>query len=91
MGIFIKFWLFLRCPLTKYGHVTSHANFENFLFCPNSTFNIRESHKICSAKGPYFRSYQQKASRGGGGGGWKTPPQVPLGLMVFERAYIEMN
>ena len=22
MGIFVKFWLFLRCRLTKYGHVT---------------------------------------------------------------------
>ena len=22
MGIFVKFWHFLRCPLTKYGHVT---------------------------------------------------------------------
>ena len=22
MGIFDKFWLFLRCPLTKYGYVT---------------------------------------------------------------------
>ena len=22
MGIFVKFWPFLRCPLPKYGHVT---------------------------------------------------------------------
>ena len=22
MDIFVKFWLFLRCPLTKYGHAT---------------------------------------------------------------------
>ena len=22
MGIFVKFWLFLPCPLIKYGHVT---------------------------------------------------------------------
>ena len=52
------------------------ANFENFLFCPNSTFNIRKSHNISSGKALYFRSYQPKTSRGGGG---KHPP-VPLGL-----------
>ena len=27
-------------------HVTQQANFEKFLFCPNSTFNIRKSHKF---------------------------------------------
>ena len=26
------------------------ANFENFLFCPNSILNIRKSHKISSGK-----------------------------------------
>ena len=31
-------------------HVTQDANFENFLFCPNSTFNIRKSRKISSGK-----------------------------------------
>ena len=41
-------------------HVTQDANFEKFLFCPNSTFNIRKSHKISSGKALYFRSYQQK-------------------------------
>ena len=39
------------------------VNFENFLFCPNFTFNIR--------KALYLRSYQQKTSRGGG-----TPPSA---------------
>ena len=47
-------------------HVTKDANFENFLFCLNSRFNIRKSHKISSVKAPCFRSYQQ-------GGWWKTP------------------
>ena len=50
-------------------HVTQYANFEKFLFCPNSTFNIRKSHKISSGKALYFISYQPKSSRGGGGGG----------------------
>ena len=41
----------------------------NFLFCPNSTLNIRKSHKIPSGKAFFFESYQPKTSRGGGGGG----------------------
>ena len=56
--------------------VTQDANFENILFCLNSTFNIRKSHKIPSGKALHFRSYQQKSHRGGRG---KQPP-VPLGL-----------
>ena len=31
-------------------HVTQEANFDCFLFCPNSTFNIRKSHKASSGK-----------------------------------------
>ena len=46
-------------------HVTQKANFENFLFCPNSTFNIRKSHKISSGKALYFRFYQPITSWGG--------------------------
>ena len=61
--------------------VTQEANFENVLFYPNSTFNIRKSHKISSGKALYFRSYQAKPHGGGGRGegGGGTPP-VPLGL-----------
>ena len=47
--------------------VTQDENFENLLFCPNSIFNIRKSHKISSGKAVYFRSYQQKSSL-------ETPP-----------------
>ena len=66
--IFVKFWHFFTMPA---HHIWSYdviqkANFENFLFCPNSTFNIRKSHKISSGKALYFRSYQPKTSRGGG-------------------------
>ena len=35
MGIYVKFWYFLRCPLSKYGHhhVTQEANFKKiYLF-----------------------------------------------------------
>ena len=43
---------------------------QNFLFCPNSVFNITKSHKISSEKALHFRSYQPKnLTRGGGGGG----------------------
>ena len=31
-------------------HVTQEANFEKFLFCPNSAFNIRKSYKISIEK-----------------------------------------
>ena len=48
--------------------VTQKANFENVLFYPNSTFNIRKSHKIFSGKALYFRSYQAKPHGGRGGG-----------------------
>ena len=57
-------------------HMTQDANFENFLFCHNSTFNTRKNHKISSGKALYFRSYQQKTSPGDR----KHPPPVPLGL-----------
>ena len=54
-------------------HLIQIANFENFLFCPNSTYNSGKSHKISAGKTPYFISYQPKTSPGG------TPP-VPSGL-----------
>ena len=41
-------------------HVIQEANFENVLFSPISTFNIKKSHKISSRKALYFRSCQQK-------------------------------
>ena len=44
-------------------HVAQDTNFKKFLFCPNSSFNIRKSHKISSGKALYFRSYQPKTSR----------------------------
>ena len=58
-------------------HVTQDANFEKFLFYPNSTLNIRKTHKGCSEKALYFRSSQPKTSwiwgGGGGGGRVETP------------------
>ena len=47
-------------------HVIQEAKFEHFLFCSNSTFNIRKSHKISSQKTFHFRSYQSKTSKGVG-------------------------
>ena len=58
------------------------SKFRKFLFCPNSTFNIRKSHKISSLKALDFRSYQQKTFRGGWGGGNTS---VPLGLEYQEK------
>ena len=47
--------------------------FRKFSFCPNSTFNIRKSHKISGGNAIYLRSHQPKTSRGGGGGVEQTP------------------
>ena len=66
-------------------HVTQDANFENVLFCPNSTFNMRKSHKLSGGKALYFRSYQPKTSRGGGGGGgegWNLHPSSAFRVKV---------
>ena len=69
MGIFVKFWLFhdARSPNMAMSR-DPRCTFGKLLFCPNSTFNIRKSHKISSGKALYFRSYQPKTSPGGGGG-----------------------
>ena len=63
-------------------HVTQEANFEIFLFCPNSAFNIRKSNKISSRKALYFRSYQPKTH---GGVENTPPPTVPLGLSQIRK------
>ena len=83
MGIFVKFWLFYDArSLNMVMPRDSRCKSRFFLFCSNSTFNIRESHKISSGKALYFRSYQQKTSRGWGGK--HSPPSVPLGLTNFD-------
>ena len=71
-GHFCQFLTFFTMPAIKIWpcHVTQEANFEKFLFFPNSAFNIRKSYKISSRKALYFRSYQPKTSRRGG----KHPP-----------------
>ena len=76
VGIFVNSWHFFMMPAHQIWsyHVAQQANFEKFLFCPNSTFNIRKRHKMSSGKALYFRSYQPKALTGDG-----TPP-VLLGL-----------
>ena len=73
VGIFVKFWRYFTMSTHKIWsyHVTQEANFEHFLFCRNSTFNIKKSHKISSGKALYFRNYQPETSWG-----WKTPPSA---------------
>ena len=70
----LAFFYDARSPNMVISH-DPRSKFRKFLFCPNSTFNIRKSHKISSAIALYFRSYQPETSRG-----WKAPPSVPLGL-----------
>ena len=61
-------------------HVTQDANFEKFLFCPNSTFDIKKSQNL-----QWRSSLLQKLSEKpyGGGGGKQPPLPVPLGLKKF--------
>ena len=70
--------------LLLFNLVTQDTNFENLLFCPYSTFNIRKSHKISSRKAFYFRSYQPKTSRGVE----NTPSRVRLGLVGLSFSFI---
>ena len=88
VGLFVKFWHFFTMPAHQMWsyHVTQEANFENFLFCTNSTFNIRKVHKISSGKALYFRSYQPKNSRGVGGW-WKTPSSA---FRVKEQSHFDL-
>ena len=44
-------------------HLTKKQILHFFLFCLNSTFNIRKSQKTSGGKALYFRSYQPKTSR----------------------------
>ena len=78
MGIFVFFMM----PAHQIWscHVTQEANFEKFLFFPNSAFNIRKSYEISSRKAIFFRSYQPKTSRGEG---VETPP--PNAFRVNDR------
>ena len=73
MGIFVKFSFYLRCLLTKYGHVTwpKMQISQFFLFCLNSTFNIRKVtkfpvEKLCTSE-VISKKYQ------GGGRGVDSP------------------
>ena len=60
--------------------MTKDANFENILFCPNSTFNIRKSHKISGGKALYLETISQKSH-----GEWRPPPKYPLGSRDNQR------
>ena len=70
-----NFGIFFKMPAHQIWsfHVTQEANFELFLFCPNSTFNIRKCHKISSGKALYVRSYQKNLT---GGGKHPSPPSA---------------
>ena len=77
---FVKFLLFLRCPLTKSGHVTwpKMQILIFFFIFPDSRFNNRKSHKISRGKPLYFRRYQEKTDREGGM--YLPPPSMALTL-----------
>ena len=74
MGIFCQILTLFMTPTHQIwsSHVTQDANFENVLLCPNSTFNIRKSHKISSGK----LSTSEVISRKHHGGGKHPPPSA---------------
>ena len=50
MGIFGQILAIFMMPVHQIWscHMTQEENFENLLFCPNSTFDIGKSHRISS-------------------------------------------
>ena len=55
------------CQILAFFTMPAHQTW----LCPNSTFNIRKSHKISGGKALYFKSYKPKT--GGGGEVENTP------------------
>ena len=78
MGIYIKFWHLLRCPLSKYGYVTSPKKqiSKKFYFFLILHLILGKAAKLLVVKLSTSEVVKQKPH-----GGWKTPPtQVLLGL-----------
>ena len=73
-GHFCQTLAFFKMPAHQIWscHVTQEANFENFLFCLNSTFNIRKVTKFLVEKLSTSEVIRQKPH---GGGGKHPPPQ----------------
>ena len=86
-GHFCQILAFFTMPAHQIWscHVTQEAKIENFLFCPNSKFNIGKSHNISSGKALYLRSYQPKTSPGGGVE--NTPRAFRVKIILF---YLEL-
>ena len=82
-GYFCQILAFFTMPALQIWscHVTQDANFENFLFCPKSTFNIRKSHKISGGKLSTSEGISQKNLTGVE----NTPPPVSLGLILTQK------
>ena len=80
MGIYVKFWHFLQCPLSKYGHVMRPKKQILKKIYPFLILHLilGKAAKFPIEKLFYFKSYKPKTSQGGG----KHPP-VLLGLMQF--------
>ena len=66
VGIFVKFWhsFTIHAHQIWSYHVTQEANFETFLCCPNSTFNIKKGTKFPVEKLSTSEVISQKPHRG---------------------------
>ena len=83
--VFLSNFGFYKMPAHQIWscHVAQEVNFENCLFCSNSTFNIMKNHKIFSGKALTSKVISQTPNGGGGGGGGRCDPiSMPLGLIA---------
>ena len=73
VGIFVKFWHFLRCPLTKYDHITwpKKQIWKIFCFVLILHLILGKVTKFQVGKLSTSEVISQKPDRGGGGGGGK--------------------
>ena len=80
MDSYVKFWHFLRCPLSKYGHVTQEANFEKIYFFLILHLILGKAAKFLVEERSTSEVISQKPH-----GGWKTPLPVLLGSIKASR------
>ena len=89
MGIFVKFCLFLRCPLTKYGHVTCPKMqiLKKFYFLLILHLILGEVTKFLVEKLSMSEVIKKKSHRGGGGGGGVENTPFPSAYRVKMNFY----
>ena len=93
MDIFVKFWLFSRFPVTKYGHVTwpkmqisKILYFILILYLILGKVRTFPVEKLSTSK-----VISQKPHRGGGGGGVESTSAFRINSILQTRQYFHIN